>query len=376
MNKIPLFKVFMSQSVHKEVKKILYSGFVGQGSQVERFEKTLKNYIGNEYLCTTNSGTSALHLALHSLKKPYNLNDGDEVLCTPLTCTATNWPVLANNLKIKWVDINPNNLNMDLDDLERKITPKTKVIMVVHWGGYPIDLDRIKKIQQKTKELYGFEPIVIEDCAHGIGSKYKGKRLGNHGNLCMFSFQAIKHITAVDGGMLTLPNQDLYDKTKLLRWYGIDRDTNSIDFRCEEDISEWGFKFHMNDISATIGMENLNWVEDIVRKHQDNAKYYNKHLDNSSEIRILEREEDRESSYWIYSMLVDKKEDFMKWMKECGIIVSQVHERNDIHSCVKEFKTHLPMLDKVTPKLISIPVGWWVTIEQREYIVDCIKKGW
>ena len=376
MNKIPLFKVFMSQNVHKEVKKVLYSGFVGQGLQVEKFENTLKDYIGNEYLCTTNSGTSALHLALHSLKKPYNIKDGDEVLCTPLTCTATNWPVLANNLKIKWVDINPNNLNMDLDDLERKITPKTKVIMVVHWGGYPIDLDRIKKIQQKTKELYGFEPIVIEDCAHGIGSKYKGKRLGNHGNLCMFSFQAIKHITAVDGGMLTLPNQDLYDRAKLLRWYGIDRDTNSIDFRCEEDISEWGFKFHMNDISATIGMENLNWVEDIVRKHQDNAKYYNKHLDNSSEIRILEREEDRESSYWIYSMLVDKKEDFMKWMKECGIIVSQVHERNDIHSCVKEFKTHLPMLDKVTPKLISIPVGWWVTIEQREYIVDCIKKGW
>ena len=376
MNKIPLFKVFMSQSVHKEVKKVLYSGFVGQGSQVEKFEQNLKNYIGNEYLCTTNSGTSALHLALHSLKKPYNLKDGDEVLCTPLTCTATNWPVLSNNFKIKWVDVHPNNLNMDLDDLERKITPKTKVIMVVHWGGYPIDLDRIKKIQQKTKELYGFEPIVIEDCAHGIGSKYKGKRLGNHGNLCMFSFQAIKHITAVDGGMLTLPNQDLYDRTKLLRWYGIDRDTNSIDFRCEEDISEWGFKFHMNDISATIGMENLNWVEDIVRKHQDNAKYYNKHLDNSSEIRILEREEDRESSYWIYSMLVDKKEDFMKWMKECGIVVSQVHERNDIHSCVKEFKTHLPVLDKVIPELISIPVGWWVTREQREYIVDCIKKGW
>ncbi len=376
MNKIPLFKVFMSQNVHKEVKKVLYSGFVGQGSQVDKFEHSLKNYIGNEYLCTTNSGTSALHLALHSLKKPYNIKDGDEVLCTPLTCTATNWPVLANNLKIKWVDINPNNLNMDLDDLERKITPKTKVIMVVHWGGYPIDLDRIKKIQQKTKELYGFEPIVIEDCAHGIGSKYKGKRLGNHGNLCMFSFQAIKHITAVDGGMLTLPNQDLYDRVKLLRWYGIDRSTHKVDFRCEEDIKEWGFKFHMNDISATIGMENLKSVDDIVGKHQDNAKYYNKHLDNSSGIRILEREEDRESSSWIYSMLVDKKEDFMKWMKECGIVVSQVHERNDIHSCVKKFKTHLPMLDKVTPELISIPVGWWITKEQREYIVDCIKKGW
>jgi dTDP-4-amino-4,6-dideoxy-D-glucose/dTDP-4-amino-2,4-dideoxy-beta-L-xylose transaminase len=376
MNKIPLFKVFMSQNVHKEVKKVLYSGFVGQGSQVQKFEQNLKNYIGNDMLCTTNSGTSALHLALHTLKKPYNLKDGDEVLCTPLTCTATNWPVLANNFKIKWVDVNPNNLNMDLDDLERKITPKTKVIMVVHWGGYPVDLDRIKKIQQKTKELYGFEPIVIEDCAHGIGSTYKGKRLGNHGNLCMFSFQAIKHITAVDGGMLTLPNQDLYDRAKLLRWYGIDRNTNKVDFRCEEDIKEWGFKFHMNDISATIGMENLKSVDDMIIQHQDNAKYYNKHLDNSSEIRILERGEDRESSFWIYSMLVDKKEDFMKWMKECGIVVSQVHERNDIHSCVKEFKTHLPMLDKVIPELISIPVGWWVTNKQREYIVDCIKKGW
>ena len=94
MNKIPLFKVFMSQNVHKEVKKVLYSGFVGQGSQVDKFEHTLKNYIGNEYLCTTNSGTSALHLALHMLKEK-----DTEVLCTPLTCTATNWPVLANNLK-------------------------------------------------------------------------------------------------------------------------------------------------------------------------------------------------------------------------------------------------------------------------------------
>ena len=132
----------------------------------------------------------------------------------------------------------------------------------------------------------------------------------------------------------------------------------------------------MNDISATIGIENLKSVDDIVGKHQDNAKYYNKHLDNSSGIRILEREEDRESSYWIYSMLVDKKQDFMKWMKECGIVVSQVHERNDIHSCVKEFKTLLPMLDEVIPQLVSIPVGWWVTKEQKEYIVDCINKGW
>ena len=99
-------------------------------------------------------------------------------------------------------------------------------------------------------------------------------------------------------------------------------------------------------------------------------------MSNVDGVQLLERMPDRDSAFWIYSMLVDKKDDFMDWMKECGIMVSQVHERNDMHSCLSEFNSHLPNLDKITPKLISIPVGWWVTNENREYIVDCIKRGW
>ena len=382
---IPLFKVFMSDKASDKVGEVLNSGFIGQGPKVDEFEDKLKNWLGNKYISTTNSATAAEHLALHLLKKPADhfsegywpgLNTGDEVLCTPLTCTATNFPVLANNLKIKWVDINPNNLNMDLDDLERKITSKTKVIFLVHWGGYPVDLDRVKRIQLRAKELYGFKPAVIEDCAHSMGSKYKGKKLGNHGNICTYSFQAIKHMTSVDGGMLVLPHNDLYKRSKLLRWYGIDRENNSKDFRCEADIPEWGFKFHMNDINATIGMENLNYVNNVIQRHQDNAKYYDDNLKDVNGVTLLGRSENSESAFWIYSMFVDRKEDFMDYMKECNIMVSQVHERNDIHSCVSEFKSSLPTLDVVTPKLISIPVGWWVTDEQREYIVDCIKRGW
>ena len=304
------------------------------------------------------------------------LSDGDEVLCTPLTCTATNFPVVANGLKIKWVDVDPKTLNMDLDDLERKISPNTKVILLVHWGGYPVDLDRVKSIQERTQKLYGFKPAVIEDCAHAMGSTYKEKRLGNHGNICAYSFQAIKHITSGDGGMLVVPHIEMHRRTKLLRWYGIDRENNKKDFRCEADISEWGFKFHMNNINATIGMENLKCENEIIGKHRNNANYYDVELQDVDGIRLPVREDDRESSFWIYSMLVDQKEDFMDWMKDCGIIVSQVHERNDIHSCLSEFRSHLPALDWVAPKLISIPVGWWVTKEQREYIVECIKKGW
>ena len=174
---IPLFKVFMSDTAPIEASKVLTSGFIGQGSKVDEFEANLTNYFQHPYISTVNSATAAEHLALHLIKKPstfvkmdgygvrennwIGMEDGDEVLTTPLTCTATNWPILANNFKIKWVDIDPTTLNMDLDDLERKITHKTKAIMVVHWGGYPNDLERIRQIQEKSMRLYGFKPAVI-----------------------------------------------------------------------------------------------------------------------------------------------------------------------------------------------------------------------
>ena len=391
---IQLFKVYMSKTAKDEAGKVLDSGYIGQGQKVNEFEAKLKERFKTDYVLTTNSATSAEHLAIHLLKKPYKtmksasgvafyeqiwrgINDGDEVLATPLTCTASNWPILANNLKIKWVDVDPKTLNMDLDDLARKITPTTKAIMVVHWGGYPTDLDRLKEIQQKAFENFGFKPAIIEDCAHAFGSKFNGQPIGNHGNICTFSLQAIKHLTSVDGGLLILPHQNLYERGKLLRWYGINRETNKKDFRCEADIAEWGFKFHMNDVNAVIGMENLKEVdENVIKIHKSNAKYYDDNLKDVPGVTLLDRDPRMESSFWIYSMLVDKKQNFMDYMKECGIVVSRVHERNDIHSCVRDYKTLLPNLYKITPRLISIPVGWWVSEEDRKYIVDCIKKGW
>jgi dTDP-4-amino-4,6-dideoxygalactose transaminase len=389
---IQLFKVHMNPNAKVEVGKILDSGYIGQGPKVEEFEKQLKDYFNSDKVITLNSGTSGLHLALHLLKKKSSvtavdgysvfekswpgLQDGDEILCTALTCTASNWPVLANGLKIKWVDIDPTTLNMDLDDLERKIGPKTKAIIAVHWGGYPIDLDRLKAIQEKSQQIYGFRPAIIEDGAHSFGSEYKGKKLGNHGNMVMYSLQAIKHITAVDGGLLVLPHQELYNRAKLIRWYGIDRDGNRKDFRCEADIEEWGFKFHMNDVCATVGIENLKDAEWIIGKHRDNAKFYDENLKGVSGVTLLDRHKGHDSAFWIYSMLVENRDGFYKHMKDCGIVVSQVHERNDKHTCVREFRSHLPNLERTIGKVVSIPVGWWVTEEQRQYIVDSIKQGW
>ena len=392
---IPLFKVFMAPTAKEEVGKVLDSGYIGQGPKVDEFEDQLKDYFGNPNLITTNAGTSALHLALHLLKKPKphwhevlhgsivinhhwpGIKDGDEILATPLTCTASNWPILANNLKIKWVDIDPETLNMDLEDLERKMTPKTKAIMGVHWGGYPLDLDKIRDIRNRFRGKHGWAPSLIEDGAHAFGTKYKGKYLGNHGNFVMNSLQAIKHITSIDGGLLHCPYEELYERAKLLRWYGIDRNPKGrTDFRCEADIAEWGFKFHMNDICASVGIENFKHMNELVSKHKTNAAYYDKHLQNVKGVTLLKREEGFESVFWIYSLLVEDRAGFYKHMEQCGITASQVHERNDKHSCVAEFKTDLPNLEKTIGKVVNIPVGWWVTNEQREYIVNCIKKGW
>lgn len=384
MREIPLFKVFMSETAGPAVTKVLNSGYIGQGAKVEEFESSLRNYFNADYCTTVNSATSGLHLALHLLKKPFEsrtskwdgLQDDDEVLCTPLTCTASNLPVLANNLKIKWVDVDPRTMNIDLDDLARKITPKTRVIMLVHWGGYNNDLDKIKQIQDTAKEKFGFKPAIIEDCAHSFGSMYKGKKIGTHGNICVFSFQAIKHVTTVDGGLIIFPHQELYKRAKLLRWYGIDRESNRKDFRCEADIPEWGFKFHMNDVCATIGIENLKHVNNILEKHTSNAAYYDEKLANIPGVTLLERNVYHNSAFWLYTMRVERRDNFIAKMKEHGIVCSRVHERNDKHTCVQEYLSILPNLEKVIQDMVCIPVGWWVSDEDRQYVVDCIKKGW
>tara|TARA_R110002074_G_scaffold402324_1_gene607082 strand:- start:151137 stop:152288 length:1152 start_codon:yes stop_codon:yes gene_type:complete len=376
---IPMFKVQMSDQAAKKAGEVINSGFVGQGPKVEEFEAALKQKFNNLLTLTVNSATSGLHLATHLLKKPYGqtwpgLEEGDEVLTCPLTCTATNWPALANGLRLKWVDVDPETCNMDLDDLERKITSKTKVIILVHWGGNPIDLDRVKEIQEKAQKMFGFKPAVIEDCAHAMNTTFNRFPLGNHGNICVYSFQAIKHFTSVDGGCMILPHAELYKRAKLLRWYGIDREASGKDFRCEDDIPEWGFKFHMNDLNASIGLANMPLIDETVDAHRANSQAY---LNNIFHKYVKEVRFAKESAQWIHTLRVDSKyrDEFMTHLKSKGISCSRVHERNDKHSCVKGFKSMLPGIDLMASEMVCIPNGWWLTEGQVRYIIETI-NGW
>lgn len=371
----------MSTEAPGEVSKVLSSGYIGQGPKVEELESQLKQIFNNEFVITCNSATSAEHLSWQLLKKPEKdwpgITEDDEILTCPLSCFATFSPILLNNFKIRWVDVDPTTMNIDLDDLERKITRKTKAIQIVLWGGYSVDFDRVKRIQEKTKDLYGFKPAVLVDCAHAFGTTYKGKQISELGNICTYSFQAIKHLNGIDAGALVLPYQELYKRGDLLKWYGLSRRIESLDFRCGvQDIEEAGTKWHLNDVCATTLLSNLPYRDQIINKHKENAAFYDKELQHTDGVTQLSRSVDCESSFWIYSMLVADRTNFIKAMKDRGVQTSQVHERCDKYACVKEFKSHLPALDSVIGDLVNIPVGWWVEKEDLEYIVSKIREGW
>ncbi|PRY01747.1 DegT/DnrJ/EryC1/StrS family aminotransferase [Allonocardiopsis opalescens] len=376
---IPILKVPMSDEATAAVGKVLASGMVGQGPVVDEFEAALAERVGNPRVATVNSATSGLHLALHMVAgtEPEGGPGGQpgEVLTTPLTMVATNWAILANRVRLRWVDVDPGTLNVDLDDLARKISPATRAIVIVHFTGYPVDLARLSGILDEAERRFGFRPMVIEDCAHAWGARYRGEPLGNHGNVSVFSFQAVKHLTCGDGGLMVLPDDELHRRAKLLRWFGIDREAKGRGL-VRDDVAEWGFKFHMNDINAAIGLANLDHADEVVRRHQDNAAFFDRELAGVPGLELTERAEDRTSSFWVYPVKVDDMAGFMARMKEAGITAGPVQERNDRHSCVRQYAALLPGMDEVSERLVCLPVGWWVTEQDRQHIVDTVKAGW
>lgn len=380
---IPLFKVFMAPDAPEVVGEVLTSGYIGQGPVVEQFEAALGLYVNNSNIVTVNSGTSALMLAARLI----GIQPGDLVLTTPLTCFATNAALLALGARLRWVDVDPNTCNMCMQSLNDTLSEclqagePVKAIMVVHWGGNPLELEPL----YIAKKRFGID--IIEDCAHAVGSLCRdltGAYTENLGSMAVsdiypgyrcYSFQAIKTLNSIEGGMLIPPGHD-YERAKRLRWFGIDRDEKRAgDFRAENDIPEWGYKMHMPDVNAAVGLVNLQHTEDLVGTQLQNATMYYNLLRGVPGVTRLE-DSDFYSTNWLYTVRVERREDLMRKLTEHGIQSSRVHERNDKHSCVAQFQRELPQLDKLCKEYLCLPVGWWCSFEDIEMICDVIRSGW
>ena len=370
MKNIPLFKVFVSPDVDKTLLDVLHSGFIGEGESVKEFEENLAKYFNNNFTATVNAGTSALHLAYHislynDRVKSYQTDNDLEIITSPMTCTATNTPIITNSASIKWADCDPITGNICPDSIKKNITSKTRAIVMIHWGGNPCLIEEINKIGLE----YGIK--IVEDAAHAIGAEYNNKKIGEISDFTCFSFQAIKHLTSIDGGAITCRSKEDYERVKLLRWFGIDREPKTkekIDLRCEIDVAEAGYKFHMNNISAIVGNENLKNIDFIVGKHRENALFYNEIFENNN---IKYAKENGKSSYWLYTIHVENRDELMTKLKEFGIASSKVHARNDTHSMFKDFyNDKLPGVEEFNRTHLCIPVGWWVSKEDREFIAS------
>lgn len=366
--KIPLFRVFMSDKIDKPLLETIHSGWIGQCGKCDEWERVVAKKLHNPRVLALSAGTHGLHLALRLA----GVKRGDEILTSALTCFATTVPILMQGADPVWCDIQADSLNIDPNSVRERITKYSRAIVAMHWGGYPPDLSELYNIANE----YGL--FVIEDAAHSYGSTYKDSVIGDckYSDYCMISTQAIKALSTGDGGILCLRSNEDYEEGKLLRWYGISREQPRDDFRCESDIKSYGYKYNSNDIAATIGLVNIKEVDKNIAIARDNATYYRKELANVDGVTLLQNAEDRKSAYWLFTILVENRNEFFRMMGEKGISVSRVHERNDKHTCVREFKRPLPVLDSIIDTMCCIPVSWWVNKEDREFIVDSIRGGW
>lgn len=361
---IPLVKPYIpnKELLIPELEKVIYSGYIAEGEIVVEFEKKLAELLNNPYCLSLNSGTAALHLSLLLI----GVRKEDEVISTALTAEPTNTTILLTGAKVIFADVDIETGLIDPISIEKKITNNTKAIMVVHYAGMVCDMDRINGISKK------YNIPVIEDAAHAFMSKYNDSYIGNNSPYTCFSFQAIKHLTTIDGGLLCLKNEEEYNRARKMRWFGLDKKVP----RLESDITEAGYKYHMNNVNATVGLVQLRCLKENVLRYIENGKYFDQHLKNIDGLYLLPYYNNTEPSYWLYTIKVERRTDFIAMMTANGIGASPLHLRNDRHSVFQAQNSQTPDLDVFYEFYVHIPCGWWVSDVDREYIVNTIKNGW
>ena len=358
---VPLFYPHIPKNSIKSLQKVLKGRWIGQGPLVDKFESVFSKKFTNNLPCVAvGSGTDALHLSylLAGIKK------NDEVICPVFTCTATNIPLLYIGAKIKFADIDPKTFNISIDHVKKLVSKKTKAIVFVNYGGLPCDLSELNKIAKKYKVK------LIQDAAQSLGNIYKNKPITQYSDFTIFSFQAIKHISSGDGGLLCFKDKKILKKAYRMRWFGIDR-LKKQGGTWENDIKEIGYKYQMTDLGAAILLDALKEFSKI-RKHRKKIfDIYEKNLKKNKKIKIVNALGKFTHSNWLFTILVDKKDFLQKKLRQSNVETNQVHFRNDRYSIFKKFVRNkkFPNMDLVEKKYLVLPVHTKMSFSDANYVV-------
>lgn len=366
--RISLFRPYVTEQARDRVNQVLASGWIGQGPIVAEFERRFEEVIGVPGAVAVNSGTSALHLALTCL----GVGSGDEVITTAQTFVATSLVILQNGAQPVFADVQYGTGNIDPADIEHRITDRTRAILVVHWGGYPCDLDEIQEIAAR----HGL--AVIEDAAHAIGATYHDRSIGVSSRFTCFSFQAIKHLTTGDGGMIVAPAPDDYEMARRRRWFGLDRDRRQPSELGEPvwDIAEIGFKYHMNDIAAAMGVAHLEAFPAMLAQRRRFASMYRSGLAGVPGVSLFDECSGRENAYWLFDLHVERRLDFIRMLKGKNIDSSVLHQRIDTNSVFGGLRRDLPTLERFDDTHVCLPMHNGLADDDVEYVIRCVREGW
>jgi perosamine synthetase len=364
---IPVSKPSIGKEELAAVKKVFDSGWLGMGSSVKQFEDEISAFLGGSNVIAVNTGTTAIHLALDAL----GITEGDEVIVPSLTFVATVQAITATGATPVFCDIEPDTLNIDVKDVAKKITSKTKAVIPVHYRGLPCDMDGLIAIT-KNKGIK-----IVEDAAHAFGSHYKGKPIGSFGDVTCFSFDPIKVVTCGEGGAIAIRDSSLASLIQKKRILGIDKDTWSR-YKHERswfyDVLVPGYRYHMSNINAAIGLVQLKKFKKLNAKRIKIAKTYDRELGKLGGLELLKTDY-KDIAFFMYIIKVKKDRDaLMKHLKEDRIDSGIHYIPSHLFSLYKGYAAKLPATEKVWEEILTLPLYPDLSAADQAKVISSIRS--
>ena len=357
----------------EEIRECLEKGWTGMGFKTVQFEEEWKKYTGHKYAYYLNSNTVGLHLAFRLLKMKYNWQDGDEVITTPITFVSTNLAILYENLTPVFADVD-DYLCLDPEDVERKITKKTKCVIFVGYGGRVGQLKKIIEICKKHNLR------LILDAAHMSGTRFEGTFPGTWDgvDVAVYSYQAVKNLATGDSGCICWNDAELHELNKQLAWCGINKDTyarsNKGTYAWKYDVDYIGYKYNGNAIMAGIALTQLKYLDEENQRRREIVRMYNEGFKNNPRIKVVPANSPEECCYHLYELIVEDREKLLDDLSKVGINCG-VHYRDNTEYKIFAFgKGSCMHAHDISQHLITMPLHMWLTNEDIKFIIDSVNK--
>jgi perosamine synthetase len=371
---VPITKPALGEEEARAPFESIRSGWVTQGPKVAEFEKAIASYVGAKHGVATTSCTTGLHLALVAA----GIGEGDEVIVPSFTFIASANAILYTGAKAVFCEIDPRTFNIDPNDIEKRITKKTKAIMPIDQIGLACDIDSVNDIARK----HGID--VVEDAAPAIGEDYKGRKVGGNAHQTVFSFHPRKVITTGEGGMITTNDDQVADRARKLRAHGMsvsDLDRHKADRVIIEEYNELGFNYRMTDIQASIGLVQLSRLDELLRIRRAKAQRYNEELAEVKGIETPFVPKYAAHTYQSYCLRLTKdcrldREDLMTNLLHRGIATRRGVMASHLEKTYtsRQGAVSLPITEEATRTTMLIPLFATMSDEEQSWVIESLRE--